>query len=464
MNKALFLLLVILLLLTGCRTYYHRQHEFHGYFQTGRIEDAARVLDKSREGSRRRNQLLHLLNQGVVQHMLGNFMLSNQLFEEAFILGEDFRANAIDGAVALLSNPGLAEYRGEDFELLMVHYYKAMNFLQLGDLDAALVECRRMNLKLAALEDRHKNTNRYRRDAFVHNLMGIIYDASGDFNNAFIAYRNAYEIYRDDFAELFGVSVPGQLKYDLVRAAYRSGFADLGKEYEALFGLQNPGGPLAGEGELVFFWQNGLGPVKQEWSINFSMIRGAGGTVQFVNEEMGLNFPFFDGGQSAGNLGDLRLVRVAFPKYAERQTVFAGARLTAGQRQSTLELAQNINAIAFKSLEDRMLRELSTALLRLALKQAAEMGIRRQNEKLGALFGILGAVTEKADTRNWQTLPHSIHYSRMPLEQGTQQLQLELLNAGGQIARRIQLEVSIRAGRTTFNNFHSLDAKPIGVL
>jgi len=462
MKKSLLFLFVVLFSLTGCRTYYQRQQEFHGYFQTGRMDDAARVLERSKDGSRRRNELLHLLDKGVVQHMLGNYSLSNELFEQAFVLGEDFRRDALDEAISLLVNPAMSDYRGEDFELLMVHYYKAMNFIQLGDLDAALVECRRMNIKLAALEDKYTKNNRYRRDAFIHNLMGIIYDASGDFNNAFIAYRNAYEIYRDDYPELFGVSAPVQLKYDLVRSAFRAGFSDLGSEYESLFGIQNPGSLGSGEGELVFFWQNGLGPVKEEWSINFSVVRGAGGTVQFVNEEMGISFPFISGAQASGNLGDLRLVRVAFPKYAERRPVFSGARLSGRQHQSVLELAQNVNAIAFKALEDRMLREFSTALLRLAIRQAAEQGLRRQDERLGALFGILGAVAEKADTRNWQTLPHSIHYSRMKLTEGEHDLQLELLNQSQQVIRKVPIDVSIRASRTTFRNFHTLDAKPVG--
>lgn len=443
----------------GCRTYYQSRLEFHGYFQTGRMEDAARLLERSKDGSRRRNQLLHLLDKGVVQHILGNYARSNQYFEQALVLGEEFRRDVLEEAVSLLTNPSMSEYRGEDFELLMVHYYKAMNFIQIGDLDAALVECRRMNLKLAALEDKFKSDNRYRRDAFIHNLMGIIYDASGDFNNAFIAYRNAYEVYRHDYADLFGVSVPMQLKYDLVRSAFRAGFSDLGHEYETLFGIQNPGNANPGNGELVFFWQNGLGPVKVEWSINFSVIRGSGGTVQFVNEEMGLSFPFLSGGQASGNLGDLRVVRVSFPKYAERRPVFASAQLNGSQQLSVLELAQDVNAIAFKSLEDRLLRELSTALLRLAIRQAAEQGLRRHNERLGAVFGIIGAVAEQADTRNWQTLPHSIHYSRMILTEGEHELQLELINQSQQVVRRVPIGVNIRAGRTSFRNFHTLDAR-----
>jgi uncharacterized protein len=454
--------LLILLMLTGCRTYYQRQQEFHEHFRSGQMEQAARVLQQDTRSAKNRNRLLHLLNQGVVHHMLQDYQASNQFFEEAFILGEDFRRDYLDEALALVTNPNVTEYRGEHFELLMVHYFKAMNFIHLGDFDAALVECRRMNIKLAALADRYQSNNRYRRDAFVHNLMGIIYDAAGDHNNAFIAYRNALEIYQEDFSSLFGVQVPGQLKLDLIRTAYLTGFGDQGRYYEELFGITYDPSRDARQGQLVFFWQNGLGPVKEEWSINFMLVRGAGGVVQFVNEDMGLSFPFPVSERASGDLGDLRVVRVAFPRFSERRPVYSSARLNAAGQTKPLFLAQDINAIAFKSLEDRMMREMGSALLRLAVKQAAEQSLRRQNESLGAILGLLGAATEQADTRNWQTLPYAIHYTRMELPEGSHDLSLELLLPNGNLARTLPLQAEIRSGRTTFLNFHTLDSRRPG--
>ena len=41
------------------------------------------------------------------------------------------------------------------------------------------------------------------------------------------------------------------------------------------------------------FWNNGLGPVKSEWSINFTVVKGSGGAVTFVNEEYDFSFPFW---------------------------------------------------------------------------------------------------------------------------------------------------------------------------
>ncbi|TVQ89705.1 MAG: hypothetical protein EA393_06875 [Bacteroidetes bacterium] len=461
-----FTIPIILLsfLLSGCRTYYQRQQEFSQLFRTGQIQEAADVLERDRRGAKRRTRLLHLMNMGVVHHMLGNYTQSNEFFEEAFILSEDQLRNPLDEALALFSNPNMTEYRGEDFEILMIHYYKAMNFIQLGNFEAALVECRRLNNRLSVLADRFPSDNRYKRDAFIHNLMGVIYEAAGDHNNAFIAYRNAYNIYQDDFSRLFGLGAPAQLKKDLLRSANRMGFRDQVEFYEREFGFSAPATMQPGHGELVFFLQNGLGPVKHEWSVNFTIVRGSGGRVDFVNEELGLSFPFYLGasGQSSGDLGDLRIVRVAFPKYLERKPLFTGANVRVQGKVQRLEKAQDINAIAFRSLEDRMLREMGNALLRLAIRQATEQVVRRENQNVGAILGILGAVAERADTRNWQTLPHSIHYTRISLPEGNHNLALEMLLPNNHTGRTVNLETQIRTGRTSFINYHVLDSRQPG--
>jgi hypothetical protein len=51
-------------------------------------------------------------------------------FEKAYMLGEDYHVNYVNEAASFLLNPTIIEYKGEDFEILMVHYYKALNFLK----------------------------------------------------------------------------------------------------------------------------------------------------------------------------------------------------------------------------------------------------------------------------------------------------------------------------------------------
>jgi len=449
--------------IVGCATYYQSTLDFQEHFVKGELEQANQTLDKNKKARKGKNRLLYFLQKGVVLQMLGEFEESNTYFERAYIFSEDYRQNYAEQAAALLINPSAKPYLGEDHELVLIHYYKALNYLQMEQYEEALVECRRINNKLNELNDRYENRkNRYKRDAFAMNLMGIVYEASGDINNAFIAYRNAYDAYVEDYNEYFETDAPNQLKTDLLRAAHLNGFTEELERFEQKFSMQYQ--PRESEGgELIFFWHNGLGPIKSEWSLNFFIVKGQGGVVVFANEELGLSFPFPLAvvGEGSGGLGDLKFIRVAFPKYMERKPYNQSAELTLGNTTYKLERAENINRIAFTTLDDRMVREFANSLLRLALKQVAEGQTRKLNQNLGALLSVINAVSEKADTRNWQTLPYEISYARVPLKKGSNNITLTTYSSRMNRQGSENFEFKAESGETIFHIFHSLDSIPV---
>lgn len=459
MLKKALLFLTALWIFSSCQTYYQKMKEFNTQFENAEFEAAKKTLDAKDQEAYKKNKLLHFLNLGTVDFMLSNHKQSNDHFEQAYRIGEDYKKTPLkEQAAALFTNPKVKTYTGEDHEILLINYFKALNYLYTGDLQAALVECRRMRIKLDELNDKYNNDNRYQRDALINLLMGLIYDADDDYNNAFIAYRNAYEIYKEDYGELFGTEVPEQLKKDILRTAYLGGLQYELEQYEKTFDRNYRHQTHQGKGDLVFLWHNGLGPVKDQLSLNFYLVKGQGGGVVFENKEYGWSFPFPDYNRKNGegsNLGDINVVRVALPRYMERPPVYKNAHLATKTQESTLEMAENINKIAFRSLKDRLHRELGNALIRLALKKAAEKAMREENESIGALMGILNAITEQADTRNWQTLPHSIYYTRMKLPEGNHQVNLVAQTVEGK-EQTFELNYDINAGRTRFDHFHTL--------
>jgi uncharacterized protein len=356
--------------------------------------------------------------------------------------------------LSFLLNPKVIEYRGETFEVLLVNYYKALNYLQLGLYDEALVECKRMDIRLNKLSDKFSSDAKYKRDAFIHLLMGLVYDVNGDYNNAFIAYRNALEIYEKDYLVKFATPVPEQLKKDLLRTAYLVGFMEDVRLYEEKFKIKYVPVSTKGKGEMLFFWNNGLGPVKQEWSINFAIVETGNGYMNFVNLDLGLVIPVYVGNDSKQNsqLKDLQIVRMALPRYVERPLSYSSANITTADGITvSFELVENINAIAFKSLEDRFVKDLGKALLRLALKKIAELELRKQSSEAGLALGLLNAISEQADTRNWQSLSHEIQYARVLLPEGKQQLKLNLQSINGRSVS-VPIDVDIKGGSTLFHS------------
>jgi hypothetical protein len=113
-----------------------------------------------------------------------------------------------------------------------------------------------------------------------------------------------------------------------------------------------------------------------------------------------------------------------------------------------LEPAEDVNNLAFATLKERMLKELSSTLTRLAIKKLAEAAVRpkdvkddpkksaeekkkdqkqkNQQEALALGLQLFNFASEKADTRNWQSLPHTIFYTRIPLEKGANPVSLQL--------------------------------------
>ena len=386
---------------------------------SGNYANASKIIESGKLKKQKRNTLLYLLNKGTSLFMANQFEQSNEYFRQADYFIEDYQKNYAQKAVSFLTNPSIQTYEGESFEKTMLHYYTVLNYLQANRLDEAMVECKRMNLKLQKNIDYFKGKNKYKNDAFVHLLTGLVYDAQKDYNNAFIAYKNAFNIYKDEYAVNLNTPIPEQLKLDLIRTALQTGFIQEAEDFKTEFKLQSYNPDLKNTNYLVAFWNNGFGPVKDQWSINFSIIPAGDGWVNFTNWDLGLNFPFYVGKDDKPVLG-LKVIRVAFPKYVSRKLSIKNAQISFDSLNisSNLHLAQNIDKIAYISLQDRMIKELGEALLRLAIKQVTAAQVRKENDLMGSALSIVNAISEQADTRNWQTLPNNISYTRIALPVG----------------------------------------------
>ncbi|HTD93509.1 MAG TPA: hypothetical protein VK644_06850 [Chitinophagaceae bacterium] len=439
----------IALIISSCASYNQQVSGYYSNLRQGNYEKAAKSLDNNKLLKKGRNRLLFLLERGKVCHLLHQWDSSNTYFNEADLLIEDARTSAKDVIAGNLLNPMMKGYKAEDFEKYLVHYYKALNYLQLNEPEEAMVEARRITLQTNAQEDKVGNKNKYSDDAFSLMMQGIIYEKNGDINNAFIAYRNAADVYLQNNGSYYGIKMPLQLKKDLLRTAYQNGFMDELSRYENILGMNYQKDEQPAGGELIVFWENGSAPVKVQQDIWFSLIKNSGGF--FFTDATGAFTVPFDASSYNGEsskLEDLRSFRVALPKYEAQAIRYQGASLQLNSQSYPLEPAEDVNNLAFATLKERMLKELSSTLTRLAIKKLAEAAVRpkdvkddpkksaeekkkdqkqkNQQEALALGLQIFNFASEKADTRNWQSLPHTIFYTRIPLEKGANPVSLQL--------------------------------------
>jgi len=448
--------LLLLIALQSCgSTYNVKTAEIESDLLSGNFDMALVHLDQNKFLQKDRNRLLYLMEKGKLEHLKGNYELSNQVFEEAYIVIDDrIKTNAGQAVAAKFTNPMAEPYKGEDFEKVSIHYYKALNYFHLGMPNEALVEAKRINIKLNELNMKYNdNKNKYSEDAFSEILQGVLYECTGDTNGAFTAYRNGFEIYERNNGAYFGVPVPEQLKQDLLRTSKKLGFTQEYLEYRKKFNIPPDPEPVknteekkgkknknkkeqqksdptpqpvipAITGEAVIFWENGLGPAKDQ-----IIITASGGSGVFygtymdgdVLEEILIPIPV---GAGIGSIN-----AVAIPKYRKRDNYYTNASLEFNGKDHSFELAQDFYPIAKQCLKDRMLRETIDIVLRFAAKK---VGSSVFGEIVGQVAGstagdiaklgadAAGAATEGADTRNWQSLPQTISYLRVPLTESAE--------------------------------------------
>ncbi|MBC9930020.1 COG3014 family protein [Chitinophaga qingshengii] len=418
----------------SCRTYNNAVAPYYDAVSNGRFDDAASQLDKARFFRYGRNKLLFNMEKGKTAFLQGRYQESNLYFNAADSLLNSHRGSKVlDQTLGLVVNPAMQIYQGEDFERLLIHYYKSINYLKLHQVEEAEVEARRITLGTYALNDRKKNSDKkYSNDAFSLIVQGIVYESAGDVNNAFISYRNAADIFlKNPDHRYYGVEMPAQLQVDLLHTASQLGFSQEVAYYEKQFGrVYQP--PTSDDGGAVLvIWENGLAPVKAETNFFFTLTERGPGNFVFTDPNTQVVIPFdfnlFPRDSCHQLRRHLEAFRVAFPSYVEQPLYYTAADI---QRDSTfsttLEKVEDVNQLAFRTLQERFLKEMGLALTRLAIKKLAEYEIRKNDEVAGELFNLLTLLAEKADTRNWQSLPHSIYYSRIPLKKGDNKITLTL--------------------------------------
>lgn len=148
------LLLILLFLQSGCSTLRTQQKHYGGtdtLLRMGQPQTALTQLQSHTPPSK--NQLLHLLDVGMLQHWSGHYAQSNKTLEQARQHFEKLRPQSLtELPKRLLINDTTTDYTGEDSEEIYLHIFKALNHLALDQFDAAWVEIRQLDQKLIHIQ------------------------------------------------------------------------------------------------------------------------------------------------------------------------------------------------------------------------------------------------------------------------------------------------------------------------
>lgn len=420
------IVLIALALLGGCVTYGDWVGHMEGEIAHDDPQGALKVLE-SRSGMRGKDAALYQMNRGILLRMDGDFAGSNAAFETAKIaIDQQLAISVTEQAGALTINEAQRAYVGEPFERAYIHVYEALNYLDMGKDDQARVEILQLDVLLSGFE----KENQYNGSAFPRYLSGMIFESLGEWSDAMIAYRKAYEAYRR-YPARFGVGVSRYLARDLVRLGERLGLKEEAEGYRKEFNLSDGElVPTSAQGEVIFLLQSGLAPVKQESGIVAPTTQG-------------------------------RLVSVSLPYYVSRRPAVSGAVVTADGATARATLVEDIDSIAAETLEQERPALLARAIARAVIKNDISRRVSKDNELLGVVTNIAGVVTERADTRSWSTLPNRIYLARLPLPPGRHVLHVQF-NGGADAPQDYPIDIA--AGEKRFISVHKVTPQDLPTL
>jgi len=374
-------------------------------------------------------EVISSLDKGMLRRINQKYSASNQIFEVAKQEIEKLYGISItENLAAITVNETLRGYEGDPYEQLLLHAYMAMNYLDLGDGDAARVEMAQVDVKM---QEWHEDPQ---EDAFVRYFAGMIYEYLNEPDEALISYRKAYLVYKEKGGAEYPVT-PLNLKKDLLRLTKFLGLDDEHELYKKEFSLETYHYKKADKntGELIVILNHGLAPIRGETAI-----------------------PIFSS-EVEKNL------RVAFPVYktpkkrlrAVRVTV--SPEITAGsqdkkqdEKQLGLESIEDIDALARKALADAMPGIMARATARAVIKYNTQHNAQEKDSLAGFIMTVANLVTERADTRSWSTLPEEIQLQRISLPVGTHKVSIEIMSQAGFPVDRIEQDVEIKPAQISF--------------
>lgn len=379
---------------------------------------ALKALDSLKGG---KDEVLYLLNKAMVLRMAGDYSDSVQAFEQAKPLMQYLEATSVsETAAALTFTENLRTYQSPLYERLFAHVYQGLNYLQLNQPDAARVEALQIDELLKRLYP-GANYAPDGGDAFPRYFSGLVYEDLGEYSDAMIAYRQAYQAYKaEGYAD---AAIPMDLKLSLCRFAEYLGLGDELDRYRSAFGLSlwpRVASPDP-QGQVVFVFSDGLGPVKTSVS------------------------------QLLPNPVNGHYYSVSLPELRRRQPAVADALVSVAGIEERTEQVADVATYASKQLEADRPKLLAAEFSRNVTREIAADKMDRNSQGLGSVVSLLASAVDQADTRIWVTLPDNIQLARFRLAPGNYDVTVRLQGAYGTPgATQVFKNISVQAGQMSF--------------
>lgn len=375
--------------LASCATYQSKVAPARDELRAGQCAPALQKLDELVQKADG-DQLVYLMEYGTALQICKEYERSNKIFIQADKLSDqlDYHSASRVAGAALL-NEEMIQYKGDTFEKLFINASAALNFLQLGLQDDALVEVRRINDKFKKLtaED---NTRKFELNSFTQYLSGLIWEMDQKYDDACISYKTAYKLdstYR-------GVAL------DMLRGCWlarrHQEFDQLVKEVvpseEELKNIKQKS-----NNELIFIYMQGWGPQKAP-----------------------------------------RPGHATFPHLVPVSSITQTLQVEFNDAKVISQPVYSVEKAAIQTLDADFSSLMARRAGAFVAKAVVADQIRQKDKVLGDIAWLVMHASEKADLRQWSMLPKTIQVIRFIPNGKTGTVKLTGLDYGGNVSETFE--------------------------
>jgi hypothetical protein len=422
-----------------------------------------KTLERLKDGEK--DALLYLVEAGTMLHTAGKYKESNELFFQAVELSEKLKISITKQAGSLLLNERTTNYRGEDFERLLIHMYLGINFIMLDEIESARVEFQKISRMLKEIQD--ETGMDLSQNIMARYLTAVCYEAVGDIDNDYQAHEFAYLEYKKVHEAKLDLPY---IKDDLFRLADKLGDTeDMSKLKEDFGNVPIP--DYKNNGELVVIHQKGRGAYKASRG---SLLDDNNMRVFIIVSLEGMTLEA--GVTIAAILVALQNIEHPIPKYSIpnnriNHLTMRYSDTTLNSKTKTFESVVNTAKISAekryeitskKVAAGIAVKAVATYASAVAAENIAEQTSLSDYSQVigfvtGATVGATLASQIKPDLRSWQTLPAEFQISRNHLPEGQYEIFVDYVDEKGTVYRTEKRNISIQKGKKTFLNVRSLE-------
>ncbi|MHC4781433.1 MAG: COG3014 family protein [Planctomycetota bacterium] len=415
--------------LSGCNAPKSHLNKFNQSFEAGDFEKARDFAEKKirQKDTPRGEDLLWSLQIGSIDRIEKNYAQSAEMFDSCEEMMTHFDAENSGlghtvGAVAV--NENIFPYTGQVYDGVMVNTYKALNFISTGQYDLARVEFnraldRQRRAKETFNQEIQKQKNQISTDENSENVQKSLDnpDMKQRLEEVYPSLYN-FSVY-PDFVNPFATYMAGL--FFLIDGDY-SKSVDLLKESAGMVpentmileDLDMVDRVISGghtiEPMLWVIFENGLGPVKEEFRIDLPL---------FIATD------------------NIRYVGIALPMLTFRQAASPYLEIKAGSKTSRTQLVADMDRVIHTEFEKDFKGTLTRAIISTTTKAIAQYALEKNSGSSWAsvAMAVYSFVTTAADVRIWTALPKNFQAARLTIPENG------ILNVSGPNLMPIQVEI-----------------------